>query len=416
MNTLLSHKKRLFTVILLLLLVASVPLAVYLSQQQQDVRQQAAGNADLVVESLQLTDAGGNVRTSFMVNEDIYVRIRLKNAGGEKGVSSDGSTHTVIYANRSSKPDFNSLTGTYITMKNGEFGAGSNNLYESIYGSPSENRFPTNKSWRLSTPGSYTARAFINFNKFVTESNYDNNHLTVSYSVTSTPTYKAGKISTTKPTGFEDAFCFQNAKLVTGLDGCVMDKPVGSKTYGKITNTGSTTRTVGMASYKAYYDYPDPYPSCNPADCIDEFVWIWTQTIYSGVTTSLSAGKTMYFEVDVPPCAWQTDVFEGNIFPSFTPPDRYYSGQKKYIDGYLHRITPCKPVIPTPTPTHTPTPTLPPSVTPTVTNTPTPTHTPTPTPSATPTITPTPTIPACPVPSPVTNVRIICPNCSSPTP
>lgn len=415
MNTLLSNKKRLFSLIIIILLGLSVPVIVFLSQQQQDIRQQAAGETDLVVTSLQLTDAGGNVKTKFFVNEDIYVRITLKN-NGAGSVSQDGSTYTVIYGSRSSTPDFNSLTGTYITMKNGEFGTGSSGQYSSIYGSTTENRFPNGKSWRYSTPGTYTARAFINYNKFVTEGNYTNNQLTVNYTVTDTPTYKVGKTFSSKPSGFEDAYCYQNAKLVSGLDGCVMDKPVGSKTYGKIVNTGSTTRTVGMASYQAYYDYPVPYPSCLPSICIDEFVWIWTQTIYSGVTASLPAGQTFYFEVDVPPCAWQTDVFEGSIYPSFSPPDRFYSGQKKYIDGYLHRITPCKPVIPTPTPTNTPTPTRTPTMTPTGTPSPTatptvtPTPTNTPTPTVTPTLTPTPTL-ACPVPEPVTNVRIICPTC-----
>lgn len=414
MRNLLANKKRLFSILILILLVLGVPIAVYLSQQQQDIRQQAAGSTDLIVESIQLTDAGGNVRTNFLIDEDIYVKIRLKNKGGLKGTSQDGSTHTIIYADRESKTSFNSLTGTYITMKNGEFGKGSAGTYDSIYGSSTTSRFPAKKSWRLSKAGTYTARAFINFNKYVTEGDYENNQLTVKYTVTSTPTYKVGKTSSTKPAGFEDNFCYQNAKLVTGLDGCVMDKQVGTKTFGKITNKGSTTRTVGMASYRSYYNYPNPYPTCLPENCVSQFNWIWTQTIFGGITTSLSAGKTVYFEVEVPPCAWQTDVFEGNILPSFTP-DRYYSGLKKYIDGYLHPLTPCKPVVPTPT--ISPTPVVTEVPTPTVTTPPTPviTNIPTPTTPPPPTVTnsPTPTIPACPVPSPVTNVRITCPNCSS---
>jgi hypothetical protein len=404
-----------FTIFLTLLV--GIPLAVFLVQQRQNIRQQAAAEPDLVVESLQLTDAGGNVKTVFNKNEDIYVQITLKNQGGAKAESTDGFTYTAIYSDKATTASFGSDEGVDIIMKNGEFAAGAKFTYSSIYGSSSQSRFTKAFSFRKTTPGKYIARAFINYNKFATEGQalYDNNQLTLEYTISDTPTYNIGKASTTKPTDFQDSYCYQNAKLVAGLDGCVMDKPVNGKTYGKITNNGSTTRTVGMASYKAYYPYPDPYPSCTPEECPKEYNWIWTQTIFSAVSYELPPGKTVYFEVTLPDCAWQTDVFEGSILPSFTP-GNYYSGIKKYIDGYYHIIPVCQPVIPSPTPTPTLTPLPTPTPTPTSTPTPTPpiggpppTDTPTPTP--TPTATPTPS--SCPVPQQVLNVRIRCPNCSN---
>ncbi len=75
--------KIIISFIIFLTLLVGIPLAVFLVQQRQNIRQQAATEPDLVVESLQLTDAGGNVKSVFNKNEDIYVQITLKNQGGE---------------------------------------------------------------------------------------------------------------------------------------------------------------------------------------------------------------------------------------------------------------------------------------------------------------------------------------------
>lgn len=424
MRTLLSSKKRLISFIILLLLVLGVPIGVYLSQQQQDVRQRAATSADLIVDAFQLTDAGGNVRTTFNIGEDIYVRVKLKNIGGLKATSNDGSTLTTIYANKSQKIGFNSSNTPTLAMKNGEFGGGTAYTYTSIYGSSTQSKFQNQTySWRRSAAGTFTARILINANKFVTEANYDNNEIDIKYTIVDIPTYKIGKSYTSAPSGFDPAYCTPpTSELVTGLKGCVMDKPVSGKNYGKITNTGSTTRTVGLASYKAYITYPATYPADCPATdiaCVGKYNWIWTQTIYSAMTDTLTPGQTKYFEVNVPGCAWQADVFEGSfVYPSFTPTNRFYSGSHRYLDGYYHIISVCTPVIPTPTPT----PTTVPSATPTPTDTPVPTDTPTPTPTASPTpepsATPTPTTPApCVTPGAVKNVKITCPTCNlTPTP
>lgn len=419
MNNLLHSTKGIFSLIIVILLILGIPVGVYLSQRVQNITPNAASSADLIVDSIQLTDAGGNVKTAFNTNEDIYVRVQLKNIGGIKGISNDGSTSTVIYANKSAPATFNSTSIPNWQMKNGEFGAGAAYLYTSIYGSSTQSKFINNKySFRRSSAGSFTARILINANKFVAESNYDNNQIAIPYTVSDTPLYLPGKTYTTAPPGFDNAYCTPpTSVLVTGLKGCVMDKPVNGKNYGRITNTGSTTRTVGISAAKAYITYPNPYPSnCNATnpDCTPLYNWIWTQTIYSAQTTSLSAGKTTYLEIPVPDCAWQADVFEGGIFTSFTPTTRFYSGEKRYLDGYFHIIPVCKPVIPSPTPspkpTNTPTPN--PSATPTLTPTPIPTNTPTPTPTPGPTVTATPTPTICPTPGTVNNVRITCPNCA----
>ncbi|MEK7605038.1 MAG: hypothetical protein AAB478_00780 [Patescibacteria group bacterium] len=418
MRTLLSSKKRILSFVILLLLVVGVPVGVYLSQQQQDVRQRAATAADLIVDSFQLTDAGGNVRTTFNIGEDIYVRVKLKNQGGVKGTSNDGSTLTKIYANRSVPITFDTTSTPTLQMKNGEFGAGAAFTYTSIYGSSTQTRFSNSTySWRRSAAGTFTARIMINANKFVTESNYLNNEIDIKYTIADKPAWTLGKSFTSAPPDYDSSLCTApTSELVSGLRGCVMDQPVNGKNYGKITNTGSTTRTVGMASYKAYIPYPTIYPDNCPATdiaCVDEYNWIWTQTIYSAFTDTIAPGQTKYFEVNVPGCAWQTDVFEGSfIYPSFTPTTRFYSGSHRYLDGYYHIISVCTPVIPTPTPT----PTDVPSATPTATETPVPTDTPTPTiiPTDTPSATPTPTTPVpCVTPGVVQNVKINCPNCNT---
>ena len=422
MNNLLHTKKGLFSILLLLLLALGIPVGVYLSQNTQLLTQNAASEPDLIVNSFQLTDSGGNVRSAFSIGEDIYVRVSLKNQGGAKGISNDGLTMTTIYANKSEPAGFNSASTPTLQMKNGEFGAGTSYIYSSIYSSTTQSKFVNGDySWRRSNAGKFTARILINANKFVAESNFDNNQIAIEYTISSTPLYLPGKTYTTPPSGYDGAYCTPpTSVLVAGLVGCVMTKPVSGKNFGKITNTGSTTRTVGMSAAKAYITYPIPYPSnCNATDpaCTPLYNWIWTQTIYSAQTTTLSAGKTVYIEIPVPDCSWQVDAFEGNIYPSFTPPNRFYSGSNRYLDGYFHIIPVCKPVIPSPTPTSTPVPSATPTLTPTPnpTDTPTPTATPVPSPSVTPSITPTdsptPTPTICPIPATVNNVKITCPNC-----
>jgi hypothetical protein len=415
-NTTLRINRRIVLIISSLLLLIGVGVAVYLIGQQQDVRQRAAGGADLIVESLQLVDAGGNTRTTFYAGEDIFVRVKLKNQGDASGQSSDGFTYTEIYDNNASVVAPNTPSDVNVSLKNGEFGTGFSKEYQSTIGGPNRGNFNDKFSWRRNTPGTFTARAFINYNHNVQETNYDNNQLAVQYTVVAVP--KNGKVTKSQPSGYANwPECTEpTTTLVPGLRGCVGEAPFNGKSVGQVRNIGSTTQTVGMAIYRVYQDYPNPYPSCEASECPDQFNWIWTQTYFDGATISLAPGETAYFELPTPDCQWQADVFKGEIIPSFSPPNRSYSGQQLYLDGHMY-LTPdlCDSVQLSPTPT------LPPSVTPSPTLLPSPTPTlppgvtPSVTPSLTPSATPSPTISpsACPTPARVQNVRIVCPNCSN---
>lgn len=395
MKTLLSSKKRIVSFIILLLIALSIPVAVFLSQQQQNINPNAATQPDLIVQNLQLVDAGGNTRTTFAPNEDIYVKITLRNQGGATGTSQDGRTRTQIYSDSSSPVPINTPSDVQVTMSNGEFGAGSTISYTSIFTDKQNAAFNGKKSWKKSTSKTYTARAFVNFNNFVTESNTQNNQATIQYTIAESR-YVKGTTSTSIPSGFSGLRCVADENNVEpNLTACVTEGSSGGKAFAKVSNTGSQAMTVGLASYKAYIAYPTPYPTCTPSACPEQYHWIWTQTIHSAVTYSLPAGQTVYLSVSVPDCAWQIDVFKGSILPSFQlEGNQWYSGQKTYLDGYYNtQLGVCQPTITTPTPTVST-----PTSSPTVTLTPGPSE-PTPSPSS------------CPIPSIVTNVRVTCPYC-----
>jgi len=430
MNRFFSGSNKLLAIGIIIVLVIALGLTLFILRQQQNLQQEAAGDPDLVVPLFQLTDAGGNVRSTFNPGEEIYVRITIKNQGGSRGESLDGSTRSQIYANSPDPVSINTASDIGVVMTNGEFGTGAENTYNSIYGGQGEFAFTENRSWTAWGTGDFTARIFVNFNGNVSESSLDNNQATFSYTVTDTPIYKSGTTQSSQPSGFNTFVC--DSRTVNSVTACVVSGPVNGNAYARITNNGSTTRKVGAAAYQAYYDYPDPYPTCLPSECPREYDWIWTQTIYSAQTTNLAPGATTYITLPVPSCNWQIDAFLGDTLLSYKPPNQFYSGLGTYIDGWLEQyngIEECKPFQPTPTPTPTVsappsptlslTPTLTPSLTPTGTlspsptpsNTPTPTNTPIPTPTPTVTITVTPTPTVCPVPEGVLNVRIECPFC-----
>ena len=157
------------------------------------------------------------------------------------------------------------------------------------------------------------------------------------------------------PTQFENYnewkdSCIEETPLVDGLRGCVTQRGFDGKAYGIVRNTtNNKTFTVGIGSYKAYLPYPDPYPTCKPADCPDQYEWIWTQTFHDGLTASLGPGQTVYMEVNVPACTWQVDIFEGQLLKEFKAPTQFYSGENRFIDGwYETSLDQCVPVSPTP--------------------------------------------------------------------
>lgn len=423
----LQLSRRALLIVILVILALAVPVTLYLLSQQQDIRQHAASTADLVVSGLQLTDAGGNVRTKFGKNEDIYVRVRLKNQGTSTGTSTDGFTYTQFYTNEKNPVAPNTpsdVSGVNIYLRNGQFGAGSEKTYESHWGGLNNSFYKEDILFRKATPGTYYARVYINYNGKVAESDLGNNQAVVQYTITSDyitdGIYRDGTVSSSAPSTSREC---GEAGTRNGVSVCYYLGPVSGRGIAKFTNTSTTAKTAGLALYKAYYDFPNPYPDCSPSECPTQFIWIWTQTIYAAKTITLNPGETRYISLPAPSCNWQFDAFTGStIYLSFHPPSQTYGQAGRLIGGgWLEQyggINACTPTIPnfpspTPTPTvppsRTPTPTLPPDVpTPTFTITPSPTRTPTPTLTETPTPTDE---PDCPVPSQVQNVRIECPFC-----
>ncbi len=432
MNSTPSSKKRIITILVVLLLLLSIPLVVFLSQQQQNLKQNAASEADLVVQTLQLTDAGGNVKTTFYENEDIYVRTVIKNNGGAKGTSIDGTTTSQIFSNRASTAPDNSLSDVNISLKNGEFGAGSEFTYESRINGAGQTKFLTDPynenalrkySWRKATAGTYTARIFLNSDKHVTESDYINNQATVTYNVVPfTSSLEKGTTSLTQPTDFNTFPCIsQNSLFLTGFTGCIQQVTNDStKVQGKVTNNTSQEATIVIASYKAYLEYKEPVPYCSSTQCPEEYNEIWTQTFYSAKKYQLSPGKTVFISTSVPPCVWQADIFVNGLPFSFHPNINTYADGKGYVDGWYHfypiyadrtQVKYCQPVIPSPSPS--PSPSLSPS------------PSPSPSPSVSPSPSPSPSIPVpseptpspsiCPTPGVVKNIKVTCPYCKGGT-
>ncbi|MBP6882564.1 MAG: hypothetical protein KBC15_03350 [Candidatus Levybacteria bacterium] len=446
MNSLFQSKKTLFSALAVLLLAIGVPVGVYLTQQQQDVRQQAASKPDLEVRMFRLTDAAGNVRTTFYENEDIYVSVIIRNSGGAKGTSVDGITTSQIFSNRADTISFNKVSDVDIALKNSEFGSGSQLRYDSRLNGEGQARYTTTPyqdnatrkySWRRTAAGEYTSRIILNFDKHVDESNFENNQQAIKYKVVPfTAADESGSFTTTQPADFTKWPCpVRTAINFPGVTGCVQQVRDASGTVrGKVTNNSGSPITIALASYKEYY--PWKAITCSQLDCAEQYIQSWTQTFYKAKKAQVANGQTMFISTQVPPCAWQADLFINNLPFSFHPNRNTYRGIR-YIDGWYHFYPTynvanpelCKPDIPvlpsvtptpkgpTPTPTKilTPTPTIPGvTITPTPTDTPTPTPTTTPgvTPTVTDTPTPTPTIPACVVPTKVANVKITCPNCS----
>ena len=115
--------------------------------------------------------------------------------------------------------------------------------------------------------------------------------------------------------------CVPNA--ATDLTGSVTNKGTGAGNNGTITNNSTNcTYTVGMASYKEF-----------SSD-------IKTQTLFDTDSKTVAPGQTVTLHVNVPTCAYQTDLFSGSVINSFAenPPafpwGETYHGDNTFIDGY----------------------------------------------------------------------------------
>jgi hypothetical protein len=116
-----------------------------------------------------------------------------------------------------------------------------------------------------------------------------------------------------------------------------------SHTTGVIKNNSNLcSYQVGIASYKAYYPY-----GTGPNK-----VWLYSQTFYSSKTVTLAPGKSVTLTVEVPNCAWQSDIFWGSVLKQFSS-TQLYSAQNRLLDGgwFETSLPPCSK-----TPAVTPTP------------------------------------------------------------
>lgn len=138
---------------------------------------------DLVVLRIVLTDGTGREKTTFKVNEFIYPKVIFGNTGTARALTPTGRTDSMIYANKPSPMAFYIPSDVGIRINNGEFNAGYKKEYGSSSAGPNGGEYRAAKSWAMSTPGSYTARAIINYDKKAQEVRYVNNQSSVKYTV-----------------------------------------------------------------------------------------------------------------------------------------------------------------------------------------------------------------------------------------
>lgn len=144
--------------------------------------------ADLIVVDLKLTDEQGKERTFFDPGERIYPKVTYKNQGGQKAEAPSGFILSQIYDNKSGTADVGLESDVHIWMKDGLYGTGSVKTYEAYPQGINGQFFKEQRSFVRYQPGTFTARAFINFDHGALESDYSNNQKTLSYTITTKPT------------------------------------------------------------------------------------------------------------------------------------------------------------------------------------------------------------------------------------
>lgn len=136
-----------------------------------------------------------------------------------------------------------------------------------------------------------------------------------------------------------------------------LNKTTHVATVKNISKVGCTY-AVGYASYKIY----DPKTSSEV---------VTSQTLFDSRSAVLRPGESVTFtDLKIPACAYQLDLFQGELLKEFKPGEQYYAGTGRLLKTTKNFNDLCPKVTPTPTPTATPTPTT--------TSTPEPTATPTP--------------------------------------
>lgn len=165
---------------------------------------QAASNADLIVPSFSLQDSSGHVKTTFAPNEPIFVKFTIKNQGTGTAFNkytSSGNIWTQIYKNKPSSVATSTQSDTYIWIRNSNFiKAGQSIPYNSTASGINTAAFEGDNSWKMATPGTYTARVFVNFDGLADESTRSNNQVAITYTIASNTTPTPTKIPTPTPT------------------------------------------------------------------------------------------------------------------------------------------------------------------------------------------------------------------------
>ncbi len=138
---------------------------------------------DLAVDSLQLTDVNGKVKTSFKTYEPIFIKVALRNKGSTK---SSVGIRTEFYANMPSTATVGSKDTPEIGILHGYFPANSSAYtYESRPKGNKLNQFiGLARTFHQPNAGKYTARVFIDATNLDGEPNESNNQLTLTYTVT----------------------------------------------------------------------------------------------------------------------------------------------------------------------------------------------------------------------------------------
>ncbi|MBI2442651.1 MAG: S8 family serine peptidase, partial [Candidatus Levybacteria bacterium] len=138
---------------------------------------------DLVAVSIVLTDGAGNEKRTFKIGERIYPKVVFTNRGMSRGESPNGYTLSQVYAHKVQPVALNTGTDVNVWMRNGEF----NPSYTQTYGAsslgPNTGAYKASKYWTRSAAGTYTARVFLNYDKLVSEVNYQNNQAFIQYIV-----------------------------------------------------------------------------------------------------------------------------------------------------------------------------------------------------------------------------------------
>lgn len=143
----------------------------------------------LVPESFNLVNASGQVKTTFAPNEPIYVQMTIANRGSLQGVE---NIMTQIYKNSPGAASLNTKDSPEFALLHGPFTitpASTTNLYQSTPGHWSLNRFyGSTRFFTQSTPGTYTARIFVDASNKEPRDNKADNQRTVTYTISGTPT------------------------------------------------------------------------------------------------------------------------------------------------------------------------------------------------------------------------------------